>query len=69
VQFPRNACTFLDAVFEALLETLLESLIQVSDTQQMREREHADRKSDVEKIEHLGVTRRLIKLAMRNITK
>jgi hypothetical protein len=52
VQFPRNACTFLDAIFEALLETLHESLIQVSDTQQMRDREHADRKNDAEILEH-----------------
>jgi hypothetical protein len=29
VQFPRNAGTFLDAIFEALLETLIEPLIQV----------------------------------------
>jgi len=69
VQFPRNARTFLDADFEALLETLLQLLLQVSDAQPMRDREHADRKNDAEILEHLGVTCHLVKLAMRNITK
>ena len=52
MQFPRNAGTFLDAVFEALIEALLELLIQVSDTQQMRDRQRADRKNDAEILEH-----------------
>ena len=52
VQFPRNAGTFPDAVLEALFETLPQLLIQVSDAQQMREREHADQKNDAQILEH-----------------
>jgi hypothetical protein len=52
VQFPRNARTFLDAVFEALLEALPQLMLQVSDMQPVRDREHADWKNDAEDIEH-----------------
>jgi hypothetical protein len=52
VQFARNARTFPDTVFEALLQTLPQLLIQVTDMQQMGDDEAADRKNDAEILEH-----------------